>query len=226
MLKDEWGFDGVMVSDWLAARDTAATANGGLDIAMPAMGNPWGDRLVAAVRDGSVAEEVIDEHVRRVLRLAARVGALGSAPESVPPERRPAAIDGLGFARQLAARSFVLAANPGGVLPLDPAALGSVAVIGALARDARVLGGGSATVFPEHIVSPLEGLTAALPEAVKVSYAVGADPRTSKLSPARGAAVVGADGDVPRPGRRRALSHGAGDRSRPLDGPARRASTP
>jgi beta-glucosidase len=184
VLKDEWGFDGVLVSDWLAARDTAGTANGGLDIAMPAMGNPWGDRLIAAVRDGSVAEEVIDEHVRRVLRLAARVGALDSAPESVPPERRPAAIDGLGFARQLAARSFVLAANPGGVLPLDPAELGSVAVIGALARDARVLGGGSATVFPEHIVSPLEGLTSALPDAVKVSYAVGSDPRTSKLSPA------------------------------------------
>ncbi len=184
VLKDEWGFDGVLVSDWLAARDTAGAANGGLDIAMPAMGNPWGDRLVAAVRDGSVAQEVIDEQVRRVLRLAARVGALDSAPESVPPERRPAAIDGRGFARQLAARSFVLAANPDGVLPLDPAALGSVAVIGALARDARVLGGGSATVFPEHIVSPLEGLTAALPDAVKVSYAVGSDPRTSKLSPA------------------------------------------
>ena len=184
VLKEEWGFDGVIVSDWLAARHTAAAANGGLDIAMPAMGNPWGPRLVAAVRDGEVGESVIDEHVRRVLRLAARVGALKDAPESVPPQQRPDGIDGHALARELAVRSFVLAANPAGLLPLDRAALGTVAVVGALARDARVLGGGSATVFPDHIVSPLEGLAAALPEAVKVVYATGPDPRTGKLSPA------------------------------------------
>jgi beta-glucosidase len=182
VLKDEWGFDGAIVSDWLAARDTAGAANGGLDIAMPAMGSPWGDRLVAAVRDGQVPVEVVDEQVRRVLRLAARVGALAGAPESVPPGSRPAAIDGARLARQVAARSFVLAANS--VLPLDPARLSSVALIGALARDARVLGGGSATVFPAHIVSPLEGLSAALPDSVKLTFALGADPRTGKLAPA------------------------------------------
>ena len=91
-------------------------------------------------------------------------------------------IDGAGLARQIAVRSFVLAANS--VLPLDPAWLTTVALIGALARDARVLGGGSATVFPAHIVSPLEGLTAALPDSVKLSFALGADPRTGKLGPA------------------------------------------
>src|SRR5580704_8820533 len=111
VIKDEWGFDGVIVSDWLAARDTVAAAVGGLDIAMPAMGSPWGDKLVAAVRDGQVPEAVVDEQVRRVLRLAARVGALAGVPESVPAARRPGAIDGVSLARQLAARSFVLAAN-------------------------------------------------------------------------------------------------------------------
>jgi beta-glucosidase len=184
VLKGEWEFDGVIVSDWLAARDTAATANGGLDIAMPAMGSPWGQRLVAAVRDGSVPEEVVNEQVRRVLRLAARVGALAGAPESVPPAIRPAVIDGALLARQIAARSFVLAANAGGILPLDVAGLSSIALIGALAKDARVLGGGSATVFPAHIVSPLAGLTDALPQSVRLSYAIGADPRTDKLAPA------------------------------------------
>jgi beta-glucosidase len=184
VLKGEWEFDGVIVSDWLAARDTAATANGGLDIAMPAMGSPWGQRLVAAVRDGSVPAEVVDEQVRRVLRLAARVGALAGAPESVPPASRPAVIDGAALARQIAARSFVLAANAGGLLPLDAPALSSVALIGALAKDARVLGGGSATVFPDHIVSPLAGLTEALPDSVRLSFAIGADPRTDKLAPA------------------------------------------
>jgi beta-glucosidase len=184
VLKDEWGFDGAIVSDWMAAHDTAGDANGGLDIVMPATGSPWGDRLVAAVQEGLVPVEAIDEHVRRVLRLAARVGALAGAPESVPPASRPAPVDGREVASELAARSFVLAANPAGLLPLDPASLASVALIGALAKDARVLGGGSATVFPEHVVSPLEGLTAALPGSVRLTHAVGADPRTGKLPPA------------------------------------------
>jgi beta-glucosidase len=184
VLKDEWEFDGVIVSDWLAARDTAGTANGGLDIAMPAAGNPWGGKLVAAVRDGAVASEVVDEQVRRVLRLAARVGALAGVPESVPPDQRPAQIDGRALARDIAARSFVLAANPAGILPLDASALTSVALIGALAADARVLGGGSATVFPEHIVSPLEGLADALPDPASLRFVIGADPRTDHLAPA------------------------------------------
>jgi beta-glucosidase len=183
VLKGEWGFDGAIVSDWQAARDTVATANGGLDIVMPAMGSPWGDRLVAAVRDGLVPTEVIDEHVRRVLRLAARTGALAGAHESVPPAERPATIDGEALARTIAASSFVLAANPDADLPLDATALSSVALIGALAKDARVLGGGSARVFPAHVVSPLEGLAEALPDSVKLAYAVGADPRT-RLEPA------------------------------------------
>ena len=184
VLKGEWGFDGVIVSDWLAARATASTAKGGLDIAMPAAGNPWGALLIAAVQAGEVPLDVVDEQVRRVLRLAARVGALAGAPESVPAQDRPAVIDGRGLARELAVRSFVLAVNREGALPLDVSELGSVALIGALGRDARVLGGGSAIVFPEHIVSPLDGLSAALPDTVKLRYAIGTDPRAGRLRPA------------------------------------------
>jgi beta-glucosidase len=178
VLKDEWGFDGAVVSDWTAARSTVATANGGLDIVMPAARSPWGDRLAAAARNGSVPMDVIDEHVRRMLRLAARTGALAGAPESVPPADRPGPIDGEALARSVAISSFVLAANTGAALPLDTSAISSVALIGALAKDARVLGGGSARVYPAHVVSPLDGLTGALPDSVKLTYAVGADPRT------------------------------------------------
>jgi beta-glucosidase len=190
VLGQEWGFDGVVVSDWMAAHDTAGTANGGLDVVMPARGSPWGSRLVAAVREGAVSEEVIDEHVGRVLRLAARVGALSGIAEAVPPQDRPEPLDGAELATQIAVRSFVLASNRTGALPLDPRSLRSVALIGALARDARVLGGGSATVFPAHVSSPLEGLTAALPPEVTLSYAVGTDPRTH-LAPAAGPAWSG-----------------------------------
>jgi beta-glucosidase len=190
VLSDEWGFDGVVVSDWMAAHDTTGTANGGLDVVMPARGSPWGSRLVAAVREGAVRPEVIDGHVSRVLRLAARVGALAGAAEAVPPERRPAPVDGRALARELAVRSFVLAANRDGALPLRPPSLGRIALIGALAKHARVLGGGSATVFPAHVTSPLEGLSAALPKEVTLSYAVGTDPR-AHLASAAGPAWTG-----------------------------------
>ncbi|GIM89032.1 beta-glucosidase [Paractinoplanes toevensis] len=171
VLKGEWGFDGVVVSDWRAARSTVGSALGGLDIAMPQLENPWGEKLVAAVQAGEVPEAVIDEKVRRVLRLALRVGAVGSAKK--PDE---AELDGEQVAHEVAARSFVLVRNENWTLPLEPAGLTKVAVIGALAIDARVLGGGSAQVSPPHTISPLDGLRRALP-GVDVEYAVGADPR-------------------------------------------------
>ncbi|BCJ51536.1 beta-glucosidase [Actinoplanes sp. NBRC 14428] len=174
VLKDEWGFDGIVVSDWRAARETVPTALGGLDIAMPALENPWGAALVAAVRAGQVAEELIDDKVRRVLTLAGRVGLLKGVPAAVTSF--PADLDGDAVAHTVATRSFVLARNEHHTLPLEPAALTRVAVIGALATDARVLGGGSAQVTPPHVISPLEGLTRALP-GVDVAHAVGADPR-------------------------------------------------
>ncbi|WP_180687225.1 glycoside hydrolase family 3 protein [Streptomyces gossypiisoli] len=171
ILRGEWGFDGFNVSDWTAARSTTGAVEGGLDVAMPGPQTVYGDALAQAVRDGRVDEAKVDDAVRNVLRLAARVGILDSADPAVT--ELPAPVDGSELAREIARRSFVLVRNQG-ALPLKP---GTVALIGAAARDARVLGGGSATVFPDHVVSPLDGLTAALPEG-SVRYAVGADPTT------------------------------------------------
>ncbi|MET9448611.1 beta-glucosidase H [Streptomyces cinerochromogenes] len=173
VLRGEWGFDGINVSDWTAARDTVAAIHGGLDVAMPGPRTVYGPALAQAVRDGKVGEATVDAAVRRVLRLAARVGILAGA-EPVVPEP-PAPVDGEALAREIARRSFVLLRNERGALPLRPGA--TVALIGAAARDARVLGGGSATVFPARTVSPLDGLTAALPDGT-LRYAVGADPTT------------------------------------------------
>ncbi|WP_229072148.1 beta-glucosidase [Actinoplanes sp. DH11] len=183
ILKREWGFDGAVVSDWRAARDTVTAATGGLDIAMPAMDNPWGPKLVAAVRDGKVAEELIDDKVRRVLRLAARTGALGGSIDGAGVPDAPLDEDGAAVAHDVAVRSFVLARNDG-LLPLTAGDLNRVAVIGALATDARVLGGGSAQVTPPHVISPLDGIRRDLP-GVDVPYAIGADPRPF-LPPAQG----------------------------------------
>ncbi|GAA0824394.1 glycoside hydrolase family 3 C-terminal domain-containing protein [Streptosporangium amethystogenes subsp. fukuiense] len=177
LLKGEWGFDGFVVSDWMAARSTEATAEGGLDVAMPGPSGPWGAKLEAAVREGRVAEEVVDDQVRRVLRLALRVGALRLTPDDATADGC-AAIDGTALAREVAARSFTLLRNEGGLLPL--AGVRSVALIGSAAAEARIMGGGSAQVFPDRIVSPLEGLRAR--GDVEVRHALGTDPRI-RLAP-------------------------------------------
>ncbi|MET8700814.1 glycoside hydrolase family 3 C-terminal domain-containing protein [Kitasatospora sp. NPDC004723] len=197
VLREEWGFDGILVSDWTGARDTVRAALGGLDVAMPGPATVYGEHLVEAVRTGLVPEEVVDELARRVLRLAARVGLLAGAPAAVAAEDLPAPIDGEALVRELAARSFVLLRNEGGVLPLDPAPA-SLALIGAAAAEARIGGGGSAQVFPTRVVSPLEGLRAALGEGTELVHAIGSDPRTF-LPPAafpRTAELLGAAGSL------------------------------
>ncbi|MGW0803140.1 beta-glucosidase H [Nonomuraea sp. NPDC002799] len=176
VLKGEWGFDGFVVSDWTAVRSTEAAALGGTDVAMPGPGGPWGPRLAAAVREGRVPEPVIDDHVRRVLRLAERVGALrDTGRPSKPPEPSAPSVDGVALAREVATRGCTLLANDG-VLPL--ADVRTIALIGSAAAEARVMGGGSAQVFPDRVVSPLRGLS----ERAEVRYAVGTDPRV-RLSP-------------------------------------------
>ncbi|MEV6875197.1 glycoside hydrolase family 3 C-terminal domain-containing protein [Amycolatopsis sp. NPDC051128] len=176
VLRDEWGFDGFVVSDWLAARDTVASANGGLDVAMPGPRTVFGARLAEAVRGGEVDPGVVDAMVCRVLLLAHRAGALGASAAG-----QFSNVDGDAVAREVAHRSFVLLRNETGLLPLrEPR---SIALIGALAADPKILGGGSATVFPDHVVSPLDGLKAAVPPGTELTYATGADPRTT-LPPA------------------------------------------
>ncbi|MFD9188034.1 glycoside hydrolase family 3 protein [Streptomyces phaeochromogenes] len=180
VLRGEWGFDGFNVSDWMAARSTVADIEGGLDVAMPGPNTVYGEKLAAAVRAGEVTEAKVDDAVRNVLRLAARVGILDGAESAVT--ELPADIDGEALAREIARRAFVLVRNEG-ALPIPEGR--SVALIGAAARDARVLGGGSAVVFPDHVVSPLDGLTAALPEGA-LTYALGADPNEEPAAADKG----------------------------------------
>ncbi|OEJ27011.1 glycosyl hydrolase [Streptomyces agglomeratus] len=180
VLRGEWGFDGFIVSDWMAARSTTGGIEGGLDVAMPGPATVYGDALAGAVRSGEADEAAVDDAVRNVLRLAARVGILEGAPPVVT--ELPEAVDGQALAREVARRAFVLVRNENHILPFDASKLRKLALIGAAARDARVLGGGSATVFPERVIAPLDGLAAALPDSA-LTYAVGADP-SDELSPA------------------------------------------
>jgi beta-glucosidase len=169
-LNSEWGFDGVVISDWTAVR-TIASANASQDLVMPGPDGPWGAALVAAVRGGRVSATSIERKVLRLLRLAARVGALeGFEPVHAAPVTVE---DGIAFAREAAAAGSVLLRNESAILPLSDVALTRVAVIGHNALHARTQGGGSATVLPERVVTPLQGIRSALPHA-HVTYSVGA----------------------------------------------------
>ncbi|MFE4460184.1 beta-glucosidase [Nocardia tengchongensis] len=155
-LKGEWGFDGVVVSDWTAVRSTAGAAKGN-DLAMPGPWELWGAPLEQAVRDGEVPESAIDDKVRRILRFAERVGALHGTPTPVPAFGEDAARQ---LVREAASLAMVLATNDG-TLPLrEPA---RVALLGSAAAEPRFMGGGSATVIPTHTTSPLRGLSEVLP---------------------------------------------------------------
>ena len=165
-LNDEWGFNGVVVSDWTAVR-SVESARHAQDLAMPGPDGAWGDNLLAAVRRGEIPEDAIDRKVVRILRLAERVGALDGA------ERKPVKgtdADSTTVALEAAVRGTVLLANDGTLPIADPA---RIAVIGEGARWARTQGGGSATVIPKSVRSPLDAIRERWPSA-DVSWSLGA----------------------------------------------------
>ena len=166
VLRDEWGFAGVVVSDWGAVHDRVAAVKAGLDLEMPPQLG-WSDRaLVDAVRSGDLDEAVLDVAVRRMLRLVDR--ALTEArPDTVVDFDAHHAL-----ARAAAREGAVLLKNDG-LLPLAPQAGGKVAVVGELARTPRFQGAGSSQVNPTRVDVPLDELSAAVPDGVEVSFAPG-----------------------------------------------------
>jgi beta-glucosidase len=178
ILKDKWGFDGIVVSDWYGS-NSINVVNGGLDLEMPGPARWMGDQVLEAVRGGEVSEALIDDKVRRLLRTIERCGAFenpGAQPERAVdrPEHRQ-------LVREAAGEAIVLLKNSSSLLPLDLNQLDSIAVIGENARWAQVQGGGSAHVRPHYVVSPLEGIQRRVGDAAQVGYAIGC--ATHKMLP-------------------------------------------
>ena len=165
VLKGEWGWDGLLMSDWFATKTSAPAALGGLDLVMPGPEGPWGEALVADVESGAVPESVLDEHVCRLLRLAERVGALGEHRQWPAQSTAPDAPARRAQLRRLATDGMVVLVNRG-ALPL--AAQGKVALIGRHAIETVCMGGGSAQVNPPHQVSVAQGLGEAIGERLTV----------------------------------------------------------
>ena len=160
VLRDEWGYDGIVMSDWFGSHSTAPTVNAGLDLEMPGPPRDRGQKLIEAVKAGAVSEATLDKRARAMLRLMERVGSLDDhRPHEERAEDRP---EHRALIRRAGAEAAVLLKNSG-ILPLRGD--GTIAVIGPNAKTAQIMGGGSAQLNAHYRVSPWEGLAAAVGEA-------------------------------------------------------------
>ena len=191
ILKKEFGFKGFVVSDWGSTYSTAPTVDAGMDLEMPGgapmrtaatnprsqqSGNGWGwlaaDKALAAVKAGQISQAALDDNVSRILRVIFQSGIfdhphveVGESAVDTPAQQA--------IARQGATEGIVLLKNEGNLLPLDPAKIHSIAVIGPNAAVARTGGGGSSLVRPKAAIAPLDGIRERAGSAVQVSYALG-----------------------------------------------------
>ncbi len=177
VLKDEWGFDGVVISDWVATKSVVGAAEGGLDLQMPGPDGPWGDGLLDALRAGEVSESLLDDKVLRLLRLAQRVGALDSLEPSGPLRDQVADIDAPEVLRRLVSRSMVVLRDDEHALPVAARDLTRIALLGPNAVHPFQQGGGSGYVRPDRSSTLHEAVTEAFGGAVEVDLHPGAVSR-------------------------------------------------
>ena len=166
VLRGDWGFDGVVMSDWFGSHATAETVNNGLDLEMPGPSRDRGDKLVAAVASSAVSAATVRGAALNILRLMARTGALDDHRPHVEQAIDDPAHRAL--IRRAGAEGAVLLANDG-ILPLAPGA--KIAVIGPNARVAQIMGGGSAQINAHYRVSIWDGLSASLGVAALIHAA-------------------------------------------------------
>jgi beta-glucosidase len=169
ILKEEWGFDGYVVSDWGAALETIENANGGLDLEMPGPSNVWGKALIDAVEASEVSEKLIDDKVKRILTVAEFSNRFQK-----PQIKAEQAIDQPKhrlLLRKAAADGMVLLKNEGS-LPLKKN-IKKLAVIGPNALEAQIIGGGSASLRPHYQIHPLEAVQERLGHETEILYSKG-----------------------------------------------------
>ena len=172
VLKGEWGFDGLVLTDWCETRSGAVAALSGLDLSMPGRPhNPFNKQLAKDVADGKVSEDVIDEMVRRLLRTAFRTHMLGG--ERPKPRLKVSAPETAELSRKVAAECMVLLKNDVNLLPLDEMKIKRIALFGPNVDYRHNLfgsGGGSSNVESEYYITPIAGLKERLGDAVEIIF--------------------------------------------------------
>jgi beta-glucosidase len=171
ILREEWGWDGLLVSDWFfSVKSTAASVNAGLDLEMPGPGVWRGDKLLEAVKSGEVPESKLDESIGRLLLLLERTGKFEHPQEE--PEQAINKPEHRALIREAAGEGIVLLKNERNVLPLQRD-LKSLAVIGPSAKVARIMGGGSAQVNAHYQVTPWDGIISKIGTDTTVEFEQG-----------------------------------------------------
>jgi beta-glucosidase len=171
ILKKEWGFDGILMSDWTSTYDAVGVANGGLDLEMPSGKFLNREKLLPAIQQGQVSVATIDDKVRRILRVAIQFGWLDHEQTDLAISRYNR--EGDQVALQAAREGAVLLKNDSNLLPLKKDAVKSILVVGPDAYPAVPVGGGSARVVPFEAVSFLQGISDYVGNAVQVFYSPG-----------------------------------------------------
>ena len=169
ILKDEWGFDGYVVSDWGAARDTVENAIGGLDLEMPGPAKSWGKNLITAINDKAVPEDLINDKVKRILNVASFCKRFEN------PIRKPEMDNDSKIKRKLlkdAAQEGMVLLKNDGILPLKKD-IKSIGIIGPNGEKAQIIGGGSATLVPYHESHPVSSFQNNFSEKTIVKSAKG-----------------------------------------------------
>jgi beta-glucosidase len=193
ILRNEWGFDGLVVSDWGAVHDRVAALVAGLDLEMPPNLGVSDAAIITAVGSGQLDEHVLDTAVARVLQLIDRASATTEPPPVLDLDAHHA------LARAAATECAVLVKNEDHLLPLRPTAGDTIAVIGEFAQTPRYQGAGSSQVTPTRVDIALDELRSAVPEGVEITFAAGYGINTSDhdeelaaeaVALARGAEVV------------------------------------
>ncbi len=187
ILRTEWDFEGLVMTDWFAVGSTVASLRAGLDLQMPGPARFYGPVVADAVRSGTVEESLVDAAAGRLLHVFGRLAAPDETPPA-PPE------DGPALAREAATAGMVLLHNHG-LLPLS--GVGSIAVLGPNAHRAQIMGGGSSAVFPQHRTTPLAALREKLAgTGIDLRHEPGCliDKRTPALDSAQLTTPTGAPG--------------------------------
>jgi len=196
ILKGAWGFDGFVVSDFDSCHATVDCANNGMEFELPQARFFSNAALKAAIDAGQVTVATIDEHVHRILRTMIRFGIF-DRPQTTSP------IDAAGHgavSRDISQQAAVLLKNDRRTLPLNPASLHSIAVVGPYAGTAHTGGGGSSRVMPLYTVSPLDGLRQRLGPDVTIRYAPGIATSGVSAVPPSVLTAPAVPGQPPRPG--------------------------